>query len=519
MKTTKFALFIITIALFLAIFDLATYTQAGNLLTIKDELSSSQLSYFARMDTGVTSGQGIASVDLVTSTNPSKTTINLFVGDSISIGSTNGSGNKILTSYSVIDVGNTKQFTVSPNLAVDDNIAGQAIIATRSAIHAISFTPITGINAGKFQFLLKTSNNLTVGETDSNGENGRDGIPDQNGFDVGANSPVGTGSSSGLGSNVDATDVICPSSLSGVASVGTTVQIGAYTYHNFQCDYSGTNSSGVGNSYTITVGRSLSTGSQIINPSPGTNHSNGSTINLNTGQNTDIYSYYIRHLNGSTVVDATQGKVAVLEAVKISATVDPTLSLTIDNYTGIGATGVGVMATGTTICGTPMSSGQENTDGTSVRFGSLVIDNFRTMAQRISTATNAPSGYVLTAYQDRYMTASNTGSTIPNTSCDSSCSDTASSEWVVATNYGLGYSLANLDLGATSVAFSHNESSRTFSAKRFGFGSSNARTIMSQSSTPSTTNRAYICYRISISPLQVSGDYESRVIYTATATF
>jgi len=518
MKLTRLALLLFFLGFALATLELTTQPQAANLLTIKDQLSSSQLSYFARMGTGVSASQGIARVDIATSTNPSKNTINLFVGDTISIGNTGIGGTNLLTNYNVTDVGNTSDFQVSPAIAAGNNLAGQAIIASRSAIHTVTFTPVTAISAGKFQFLIKAANNLTVGLTDSNGENGRDGIPDQNGFDVGANAPVGTGSSLGLGSNVDATDVACP--LSGTASVGTTVNIGGVIYHNFECSYAGVNAFGVGNSYIITVGRNLATGSQLINPSPGINHTEGSTVNPVSGVNTDIYAYYVRHLNGSTVVDSTQGKVAVIEAVKISATVDPTLSLTIDNYTGIGTTGTGVMAAGTTVCGsTVMSSGQENTTGTSVRFGSLVIDNFKTLAQRISTVTNAPSGYVLTAYQDRYMTASNTGSTIPNTACDSSCTDSVASEWVVPTNYGLGYSLANLDLGASSVAFSHNASGRTFNSKRFGFGSGNAQTIMSQASTPTTTNRAYVCYRISISPLQQAGDYESRVIYTATATF
>ncbi len=258
MKSFKILFLAITIANILSILN-SYELSAGNLISVTDQLTTSQLSYFARMSTGVATGQGVLKIDTVTSTNPSKSTANLFVGDTIAIGSTNGSGDKILTNYQIASIGSTSELSTATNLSGDDNIAGQAIIATRSAIHTVTFTPISGVGNGKFQFLLKTANNLTVGETDSNGENGRDGIPDQNGFDTGAD----VGSTAGLGSNVDSSDVYCPSGMT--ASVGTSAIISSSTYHVFECAYSGTNNSGVGNSYTIAVGSNLTTGSQIIN--------------------------------------------------------------------------------------------------------------------------------------------------------------------------------------------------------------------------------------------------------------
>ncbi len=527
MKITKAILLIITIASLLLVLNTDS-SLAGNLTSVKDTLSTSQLSYFGRMGTGVATSQSIAKVDVVTATNPSKTTANLFVGDTISIGSTNGSSENILTDYRVIDVGNTAEFSVNPSLAGQDNLAGQAIVATRSAVHTVAFTATQVIPNGKFQFLIKTPSGRIsggVGRTDANGELNNNGIPDQFGFDSGAD----VGATIGLGTAVKAEDVACP--ISGTASIGTTIVIGTGTFHIYECTYAGSNAA-IG--YTMVVGRALSSGSQLINPSPGVNHVEGSTQNPITAETTDIYSFYIRHLNGTTVVDQTQGRVAVIEAVKITATVDPTLTFNIDTYLGTGTTGVGNLTIGTTnICGSTLASGQESTTGGVVRFGSLLINSYKTLAQRLSVVTNASNGYVLTAFQDKYMTAvgitavSGAGITIPNTKCDGgTCTISSPQEWNAISSagagysgYGLGYSLHNIDGGTGIMNFNYNDSSRSFNSKPFGFGSANIATIMSEPSTPQQTDRAYVCYRIGISPQQTAGDYESRVIYTATSTF
>jgi len=516
MKSFKILLLFLFLGTFLN-WITTTDINAGNLLTIKNQLSSSQLSYFARMGTGVSSAQSLVKIN--TTANPSRSTSNLFIGDTVSIGSTNGSGDKLLTNYAVSNIGNTSDFSLTTSLSGQNNVAGQAIIASHSAIHTVTFTPVTAISAGKFQFLIKTANNFAVGITDTNGENGRDGIPDQTGFDMGANSPVGTGSSLGLGSNVDATDITCP--LSGIASVGTTVTIGSNIFHNIECSYSGVNAFGVGNSYTIIIGRDLATGSQLINPAPAANHTEGATET--SGSPTDIYSYYVRHLNGSTVIDSTQGKVAVIEAVRVTATVDPILTLIIDNlgqgYTA--NTGGTPIAVGETRCGVAVSSGQATTTGTAATFGSIGIDTFNTIAQRLSLVTNAANGYALTAFQDRYMTISTgTGVTIPPTVCNGgNCTSTVGENWTTSTRYGFGYSLENIVGGTNIMGFNYLDTGDTFRARQFGFGTNNMATVMSRNSTPSQTDRAYVCYRLTVGPAQPAGDYEGRIIYTATATF
>ncbi len=526
MKTTKLvlsALFAILVLNALSEFQV----NSAPLINVKDILNTSQLSYFNRLSGGIPANQSI--INLQTNGNPSNTTSNLFVGDTISIGETT------LNNYNVSNIGTTAEISIGGTLYTGDNATGLALVSTRSAIHTISFTTPNQVTSGYFQILIKSANNLlNAGTTDANGENGRNGIPDQYGFDLGAD--IGTSSvgstAFGIGTRIKAgaggtgADILCPDVGTESAYVGGTELILGQTFHEIKCAYTGNNA--VGGTYTIVIGRGLATGSQLINPSPGSGHLEGAT--QNNGTTTDIYSFYVRHLDASeNVKDSTHGKIAVIEAVRVTATVDPTLTFLIDNG-GVGYTsnvGFSAIQVGETRCGVPVSGGQSTTTGTAATFREIGIDAFNTVAQRLSVVTNAFGGYSLTAFQDKYMTAigitgpGGVGVTIPPTICSigSPCTSTVASDWTSSIRYGFGYSLENVVGGTDIMAFNHNDGGATFNTRSFGYLTSNSVQIMGRNSTPQQTDRAYVCYRITVGPAQPAGDYEGRIIYTATATF
>lgn len=526
MKTTKLVLAILFALLLLNTLSEFTVNSAP-LVNVKDILNSSQLSYFNRLAGGIPANQSI--VNLQTSANPSNTTTNLFVGDTISIGTT------LLNNYIVSNVGTTAEISIGGTLYTGDNTSGLALVATRSAIHTISFTTPNQVTSGYFQILIKSADNtMDAGTTDSTGENSRNGIPDQKGFDLGAdigttdpNSGlfgVGTRIKAGLGGT--GADVLCPDIGTESASVGGTATILGQTFHEIKCAYTGNNA--VGGTYTIVIGRSLLVGSQLINPSPGIGHLEGAT--QNNGTLTDVYSFYVRHLDASeNVKDSTHGKIAVIEAVRVTATVDPTLTLLIDNA-GVGFTsnvGFSAIQVGETRCGVPVSGGQSTTTGTAATFREIGIDAFNTVAQRLSVVTNAFGGYSLTAFQDKYMTAigitapGGVGVTIPPTLCNnaSPCTSSAGGNWTTSTRYGFGYSLENIVGGTDIMSFNYNDAGDAFRARSFGYLTSSSVQVMGRTSTPQQTDRAYVCYRVTVGPAQPAGDYEGRIIYTTTATF
>jgi len=462
--------------------------------SVKDVLSSSQLSYFARLGLGISSGESIVRVSLTSGTAPSISTSNLFVGDTVAIGTTGvGVGSSgPLTSYYVKDIGNTATIQLNTGIGQSNAFTGAAVIATRSAIHTISFTPQSNSTGGYWQFLIKA--------TSRTGEIYNDGIPDQQGFDLGATTPTST--ANGLGTRLKTADVTCPNWGGGTAasSVGTTTVINSNSYNIITCSLGAGNTNQVGIGYSVAIGADLASGSQLINPS--------AKDGARTEGNVDIYTFYVRHLdNTSTLIDSDtlQGKIAVVEAVRVTATIDPSITFIIDN------TNVG---TGGTPCGlTAFGANAANTTATSVAYGSISLGAFNDLAQRLSCITNSNNGYAVTVYEANPMRNIADGITIPDTTCPSNaCSTTTAALWTTNTASGWGYTMHNLSVGQTIFSYQQGY-------KSFGNGAGNAQQIMRNTATPNITEIAYVCYRLTAATTQEAGNYENRLIYTATATF
>ncbi len=457
---------------------------------VSDTLSSSQLSYFARLGAGNTEGSNF--VRIATSGNPSNTTNNLFDGDIIGIGQSNATNTIHL--YTVTDIGNTSYFQVGVGLSAVSSFAGSYVVATRSAIHTIAFTPQSNEAGGAWEFLIKA--------TSRDGEVSNDGMPDQEGFDLGGDAPGGP--TIGTGTRLKAADITCP--FGATASVGTTAVIGTSSYHVILCDMGAGVTNPVGTSATVVIGRDLSTGSQLINPSAAVGRP------VTSEGIADVYNFFVRHRDASDALidaDTMQGRIAVVESVRVTATVDPTLTFIIDNV-NVGA--------GQTICGNTLGTAASNTTATQVAFGSLQLAAFNDLAQRLSCVTNSRYGYVVTAYESKPMTNISSGTTIPDTDCDAgTCNATTQAAWITDNSTSQwGYAMQNISSSTIGADYG---GTGLFNAKAFGLGAANAQMIMRNTSTPTVTERSYMCYRITASTTQEAGKYESQIIYTATATF
>lgn len=475
------SLFLVILSFFIS----SRPSQAGTIANIRDQLDSAQLSYFGRLDNNNTAGNSIITVKTATGDAPSNNNYNLFIGDTLAIANaTSGS-----TQYIVSDIAGTNSISLSTaidNLNVFD---GAYVVATRSAVHRVSFSPPSNETSGKWQVLLKA--------TSLSGEDPSDGMPDQGGFDA-----LGLLSS----------DITCP--WGATASVGTTVVLTSGIsvgttgpYHLITCTLpvGGTNPFGTGETGTIIIGDV----NKLINPSPAINHTTGQA-----DAGADTYSFFIRHtksddsiINGETSI----GKIALTESVLVTATIDPTITFYID--------AIGTSVPGFNRCGATLSGGANNTTATSVNFGSISLGQFNTLAQRFTCSTNALSGYVVQVFESAPLTTINIGSTsfIPDTTCDSGCTIDTPGLWATEVSSSqFGYSLE--DILGSPVAFTYGDMG-DFNSKPFGVGYNNARPIMSYTSTPATEDQAYICYRITASNFQEAGTYQNQINFIATATF
>jgi len=450
-------------------------TESANFTSIKDTLQSSRLSGNARVDSAGTT-VGSSNVRLQSSAiAPANTiTTNGFkAGDSLTIG---------VNTYTITDIVDATNFTVTPVLASGDADNNDVIYFKSKPRHTITLTTTSAVANGFFQILLP-ADTTTPNDT----------APDDQGYDF--NTAV----------DVVGTDVGLYDFVTGVATAaGATGCTSPANYHCFEVHYSGTGS--IGQAISITIGNTNGTNS-LISPSTGTSHTEGVA---------DTYPVIVKNFaaganpNSATPTDTTTVRLAHIEAVRVTATVDPTINLTI--------TGV---ASGQTRCGVTTDA---TTTALSVPFGSLALNTFKNLAQQLTVSTNSSSGYVVTASETDQLGLG--GATTPNISDalgnGGTMSESSSAEWTTATINGFGYSLQNID--AATVPFQYTTATGactgTFCARQFAdlTGSETVQTIMS-STTVANTEDIYVCYRLGVGATQTAGDYENQIIYTVTGTF
>lgn len=446
---------------------------SANLTSVKDTLQSSRLSVNARVES---SGTAVGSSNVMIKTSASApantiTTNNLRAQDSVVIGT---------GTYTIVDIVDSDEFTVTPVLASGDADDGDPIYLKMKPRHAIQFTTASAVANGYFQILLPADTTTP-----------NDGNPDDQGYDF--NTTVDVTAPSDVGSTFDF--------VSGVATAaGATGCTSPANYHCFEFHYSGAGA--VGQAFTLYIGNTDGSNTPIA-PATGTAHTEGTA---------DTYPVLVRQFaadtdpNSATPIDTTSTRVAHIESVRVTATVDPTISFSIAG-----------IASGATRCGV---STDVTTTATSVPFGGMSLNSFKTLAQDLTVSTNASGGYVVTSSEnDQLGLGGATTPSIPDTLCDGgSCSESTAGEWNTATNNGFGYSLENVD--AASISFEYDTSGDTFRSKQFAdiTGAETPQTIFS-STTVANAENAYVCYRLSVGATQAAGDYENQITYTATGTF
>ncbi len=466
--------------------------RSANLTSVSVTMSTSKLSYKAVLAAGNTAG---SSVVTIAGTGPSTTTTNLFTGDSVLI----GSGGTAHT-YSVNDISSSTQIALTSGLFASDISAGNLVIASRSAALSVRFKPASAVANGAFRILVPaaaTTNN--------------DGIPDHTGFDFGVATPT----------------VTCP------ADVGATYDFAAGTaspdavtlntvhYHAYTCRYSGAGS--VGQDFTGDL--NIATISAVINPAPANGHSAGTA---------DQYRVIVQQLSGSdsgdSTVDSTTVSLAAIEAVRVTASVDPILQFSIQGVTA-----------SSSICGITTTVDTTATGGNvlpNVPLGTLGISSFTDASQLFTVSTNALNGYAVTALENDQLTKPGSNpcadSGVDGYGAGNGCipdvtggSETGTGlNWSSTATKGFGYTLqgGSVPNGFIEAYYSAGTSScggtGTYCARKFPDnqnGEPAQRLFFS--TTSRDTDTVNVCYRAVISTSQDSGSYQNNVTYTATATF
>lgn len=470
--------------------DSAGFTNAS------DTLSNGRLSYRAGVATGV-NNSSLVTID--SSGNADNNTNHLFPKDVVCFSGSLLDGcynNATNTVANIIDATN---FNFSPPLGPVDLSSNDYVIASQSATHTIAFTLANEVP-------LDGSIYITVPAVDITGKT-NDYFPDTNtsiatnGFDLGG---VGTG-------NISVASSSCANNWT-----VTSVTAGDATNDHRILISRSTDSCVAGSTITVTVGDGTK---KMINPAPITGHTQGAA---------DVYTLNVKTRDGSTnTLDQSNVKVAVIEGVLVSATVQETLSVTI----------AGVAAS-TAVCG---ATTDVTTTATSVPWGTIInFGAFQEAAQTITVSTNADAGYVVKAEENDQMgkdgiacvgpSANEAVSCIQDTTCGTTpCTETAGYYWTSTAKYGLGYTLSGSDAAfvydsttepctTTGGGTATNFCARHFADQETTGPSQTKQTIMSNAG-PVASSQVSLCYRLNVSAVQPAGYYYNKVQLTATATF
>lgn len=463
--------------------------RSANLASVSATLSNPRLSYYALLNSSNAVGASLVSIQSAAGAAPSTSTANLFEGESVLIGANN---------YTVASVSAETNFTTTTGLASGDADNNDVVIVNRRPAISVGFITATSMEDNwAFRVLIP------AGTTDPD-----NAIPDANGWDYGSSTAADI-------------DLTCPTGATFTLGRGIAdVTIAGITYHSFTCTYTDAGVIAPGEDYTsnpIVIGDAADPLDSLINPAPNSTHINGFA---------DTYPIIVQQLDdGGNIVDQTVAAVAVVDAVRITASVPPQISFRI----------LGV-ASGANRCGVTTTSASSST---LVPLGELLIDAFKTSAQELVVSTNALNGYALTAVSANQLHRVGEACTGDADETDGGCIQDATgnssnmtqlspAKWTLTTAKGFAYSLqSNVLSGNATPAFQHSTNSGNCDGttggcwRQFADAEDTQAPVSVLSSTGVADNDSmYVCYRAVVSASQQAGtDYSTYVTYRATATF
>ncbi len=473
---------LVAIALFVLISSSFLYPstiQSANLTTVKDTIQSSRLSFAGRVKSPTAAGSSHVWIYTASTTGfYSISTAGLKVGDSLVIGGTN--------SYTIASIIDADEFTTTTVLAAGDADDTDSIYFKSRPQHVVTFNTDSAIADGFFRVLIPAATS-----------NQNDSLPDSSGFDFGGTVDITPTNATGYTFSNNAATV----------SGGTGCTSPA-NYHCMEFHYSG--AGGVGTAITLTIGATTGVNTPLA-PAPSSAH---------TQATADSYQIIVQNFSAganpatATATDATTAQIGLIESVRVTATVDPSITFSIAG-----------IASSANPCGTGATNATDvdTTTGTNaplaVPFGSLALNTFKDAAHVLTVSTNAVNGYTVTTIENDQL--GKDGGTTPfiiDTDGDAgSATETVTDTWDTPTaNPGFGYTLKSVT-GAT-VPFT--STGATFNARRFPAlaDAESPATVMSATGT-ADSHQANVCYRITVDATQAAGDYENQITYTATASF
>ncbi len=143
-----------------------------------------------------------------------------------------------------------------------------------------------------------------------------------------------------------------------------------------------------------------------------------------------------------------------------------------------------------------------------IDFGVLTPDTFATDSHTLTITTRGAGGYAIYAYEQQPLSHHQGSYTIPNTSCDSSCTISTADIWTTPTNYGFGFNMTGDDIPADFV-------DATYFRPFADASSAQAMQVVMSSNDLATAQESTVTYKVTTGGSQAAGQYTTSVVYVA----
>lgn len=145
---------------------------------------------------------------------------------------------------------------------------------------------------------------------------------------------------------------------------------------------------------------------------------------------------------------------------------------------------------------------------TIIDLGILTPGSFSTGTTVLTVSAKGAGGYNVIAYENNPLTHPPSLETIPDTSCDSGCTEAIATLWTDPTNDGFGYNMSGNDIPTEFINTSYFKQFADFSSDEPG------QVVMS--STDVQTNRqATVTMKATVDGNQPAGTYENAITFIA----
>lgn len=144
-----------------------------------------------------------------------------------------------------------------------------------------------------------------------------------------------------------------------------------------------------------------------------------------------------------------------------------------------------------------------------IAFGSLTLGSFSTATQTLEVTAVGAGGYSVTVSEDHPMQFdSNSLITIPDTLCDTTCSETTAAAWSTTNKFGFGYTATGDDVVS---GFSSGTAFKQFA----NLATSETPQNIMHSTGVGTKRHGVVTFKINVSASQQAGNYSTAINYIA----